>query len=229
MKTSRSTLQESLGLEAIISGRHLGAGLGIHYTSYGEEVDASAVFNTYSETYKNWFLVAVDTTVLVITDSVWNGSQMTYTGYNEVRTIQVLESETGTITTQELVRDQRKMYNKVSYIELPLLLDAHIGSGPWTLGLRGGPTLAMQISRQGALPLPGDAGYFTFDEETTRRWMPGYQARFYIHYKLSPQWALGIEPAIRGLVGNSLTSSGLDRRSHALGGLFSLNYLWRKK
>ncbi|MEX1132537.1 MAG: hypothetical protein WEC15_04865, partial [Flavobacteriales bacterium] len=117
--------------------------------------------------------------------------------------------------------------NRVSYVEIPLLLDAHLMQGRWSVGLRGGPTLGILTGRRGALPNSSNDGYTEFSDQAFRELMLGYTARAYIRYRWNAAWSIGLEPAIRGQLINSLDNGPLDRRSSAFGGMLSLSYRLR--
>ena len=214
------------GAEIMHMGRNIGLGTGLHYGSYAERLRAPAVERTTTSLQDHWFLAAIDTTVLVITDTL-PGNPASYTGTNVTTTIQVLMNSPDTVVTTQRVRDARDQVNRVSYLEIPLLLDAHLVQGRWSLGLRGGPTLGLLTSRRGAVPNATEDGYVNFTEQPFRELVLGYTARAYVHYRFNAAWSVGLGPVLRGLLSNSLGDGALERRNSALGAMMSLSYRLR--
>jgi hypothetical protein len=136
--------------------------------------------------------------------------------------VYVLAPDADTSSTTTLVREGRTLVNRVSYFEVPLLLDAHLVQGRWHLGLRGGPTVGLLSGRRGAAPI-GD-GYTDFGDMAFRQVLFGWTARAYLRYRFTAGWSLGVEPMLRGQFGNALQGDDLTRRSTAVGGLVSLSY-----
>jgi hypothetical protein len=215
------------GVEVMRSYRHFGWGTGVHYTSYGEFAEVDPEFITLSESFKYWYLTPVDTTVWIITDSVFNGESYTYLGYSESRTINTIESAYDTITTTEKLRDARRIQNRVSYFEIPLIADIHAGKGRWVFGLKGGPTIGKLVERNGALPNPDGSGYNELSSVGFQQWIPGYNIRAYVDYKIGMRWSLGVQGGKRGFFGNTLSGGPYTRNTDAWGGMISLSYMLR--
>lgn len=55
----------------------------------------------------------------------------------------------------------------------------------------------------------------------------GYSARAYVRYRFNAAWSVGIEPAVRGQLMNSLGSGDLVRKASAKGMMLSLSYRLR--
>ena len=217
------------GLEVMRQYRHFGWGTGLHYSTYGESFDVGPEYLTTSETNKYWFLTPVDTTIWIITDSVANGNGYTYIGYSEERTIQVLQSETETLTTTEQLRDARRIENTVSYFEIPVFADVHAGRGKWIVGLRGGPTLGKLVQRTGAMPNAEGTGYVDFGNTIFREFVPGYSLRAYVDYKIGLRWSVGLQAGRKGIFGNTLVNSPYTRNTSAWGGMVGVSYMFRSE
>lgn len=216
----------SIGAELMHMGKYLGLGAGLHYGSYTERLHAPAVDRSNMSFLDHWYLLAVDTTILAITDTL-PGTPPEYVGSPGPTTVNVLTQTTDTVIGQEHLRDARDQVNRVSYLEVPLLLDVHAVQGRWSLGLRGGPTLGLLTGRRGAVPNATGDGYLSFTEQPFRELVPGYTARAYVRYRFNAAWSVGIEPGMRGLLSNSLGEGTLVRRSSALGVMMSLSYRLR--
>jgi len=217
----------SVGAEFMRMGNNFGVGFGVHYGTYAERIAVGEVSNTQVDIDRFWYLRPVDTTILVISDTLFQGGSPYYVGESVTTTVNVLTQGFDTTTTTTQQRAARELYNRVSYMEIPLLLDAHLVQGRWSLGLRGGPTLGILTGRRGALPNSSNDGYTEFSDQAFRELMLGYTARAYIRYRWNAAWSIGLEPAIRGQVMNSLNDGPLDRRSSAFGGMLSLSYRLR--
>lgn len=226
--TGNISAERSVGIGAEIMhvGRSIGIGTGLYYGSYAERIRTDAVDVSTSALHHYWYLMAVDTTVLVITDTL-PGIPPSYTGTSMDTTLHILAQGTDTVISQQLLRDARNQVNRVSYLEVPLLLDAHVTQGRWMLGLRGGPTIGLLTGRRGSLPNNTDDGYLGFNDVAFREVVFGYTARAYVRYRFNAGWSLGLEPALRGQLLNSLGSGELERRSSAKGVMLSLTYRLR--
>lgn len=216
----------AFGAEIMHMGRNIGLGTGLYYGSYTERMQAPAIDRSTMSIQEHWFFTAIDTTVLVITDTL-PGNPASYLGTNVNTTIQVLMNSPDTVAGTQRVRDARDQVNRVSYVEIPLLIDAHLVQGRWSLGLRGGPTLGLLTGRRGAVPNATEDGYVNFTGQPFRELVPGYTARAYVRYRFNAAWSLGIEPGMRGLLSNSLGDGALERRNSALGVMMSLSYRLR--
>lgn len=224
--TVQGATSPSFAAELMHIGKHFGLGVGLHYGSYSERIHAAAIDRstlTYSD---HWHLLAVDTTILVITGTV-PGTPPTYTGHAVQTTVNVLVHGTDTLTGTTHLRDARDQVNHVSYLEVPLLLDLHVNQGRWRIGLRGGPTIGVLTGRRGSVPAPGNEGYISFTDQPFREVTFGYTARAYVRYRFNAAWSAGVEPAMRGQLLNSFGSGELDRRAAAQGLLISLTYQLR--
>lgn len=212
------------GVEAMHMGRNLGWGVGLHYGSYRERLAVPELSTTTTEVDRFWFLTPVDTNILVIADTVVVNGQTYFAGQTMPATINVLTSGTDTTITTTLRRVARQSSNRVSYLEVPLLLDAHLVQGRWNLGVRGGPTVGLLSGRRGSLPNSTNDGYIDLGEEAFREMVFGWTARAYVRYRFNAGWSVGVEPMLRGQFGNTLQRDDLTRRSSAIGGVVSLSY-----
>lgn len=215
------------GAELMHLGRNFGIGLGLHYGTYAERIQVNAVDRTTIERWNFWYLMPVDTTILIITDTVQQGGQVVYEGVNVNTTVNVLTQGTDSSATTVRVRDARQLVNRTSYLEVPLLFDAHLVQGRWSLGLRGGPTLGLLTGRTGSIPNSTNDGYTELGDQAFREVVFGWTARAYLRYRWNAAWSVGIEPAARGLFSNSLSEGDVQRRSSAFGGMISLSYRLR--
>ncbi len=215
-----------IGAEIMHVGRNIGIGTGLHYGSYAERIRTEAIDRITTDFNPYWYLMTVDTTVLVITDTL-PGMPPSYTGSSVDTTLHVLAQGTDTVVSQQHLRDARDQVNRVSYLEVPILLDAHVTQGRWMLGLRGGPTIGLLTGRRGSLPNSTADGYLGFNDVAFREVVFGYTARAYVRYRFNAGWSVGVEPALRGQLLNSIGSGELERRSSALGVMLSLTYRLR--
>lgn len=216
----------SAGAEVMHMGRNVGIGTGVHYSSYAERLLAPEQSLTELDVERFYFLTPVDTTVTLSTDTFSINGQLFHTIISVDTTINVLGVGYDTTTTVTVLRAAREQVNRVSYLEVPLLLDAHLTQGRWMFGLRGGPTLGVLTGRRGALPDPSQDGYMDLNDVQFRSLVFGYTARAYIRYRWNSAWSVGLEPALRGQFGNSLDGE-LKRRTMAFGALLSLTYRLR--
>lgn len=215
------------GAELMHLGRNIGLGVGLHYGTYAERIQVSAIDQTSIERWNFWYLTPVDTTLLVITDTVELGGQVVYEGVNVNTTVLVLAQGTDSTVTTTRVRNARELVNRTSYLEVPLLVDAHLVQGRWSMGLRGGPTVGLLTGRTGSIPNSTNDGYTELGDQAFREVVFGWTARAYLRYRWNAAWSIGIEPAMRGLFSNSLSEGDVQRRSSAFGGMISLSYRLR--
>lgn len=210
--------------EAVRLGRNFGYGFGLHYGTYADHLSTPEETRADQSYSRYWFLQNVDTTILIITGG---DSASGYTGINVNTTLQVLRSAYDTTTTVTVARTARTQLIRTSYVEVPLLLDAHLIQGRWSMGLRGGPTVGMLTARSGALPGNGEDGYADLSGMAVRQTVFGWTARAYVRYRFNSAWSLGIEPGARGQFTDAIDDQGARRRSNALGAMISLSYRLR--
>lgn len=213
----------ALGAELLRMGRNFGMGAGLHVSTYNERIRSDALDHRSLQIMPFWYLLPVDTVILVITDTL-AGQPPVYMGQSVATTVHVLAQGTDTLEQVQHLRDARDQVNRVAYWEVPLLLDAHLAQGRWSLGVRGGPTVGLLTGRRGALPYPGGEGYLDLREQPFRELVLGYGARAYLRYRFNAAWSIGVEPALRGQLSNGLTGTGLERRATAKGVMLSVGY-----
>ncbi|HRD53403.1 MAG TPA: hypothetical protein PKY96_12225, partial [Flavobacteriales bacterium] len=201
--TSTPERTPGYAVEAVRMGRNFGVGLGLHYGSYADRLATPEASRTEVAYSRYWFLQAVDTTLLIITGG---DSASGFTGINVPATVQVLRSAFDTTTTTTLIRAARTQLIRTSYVEMPILLDAHLVQGRWSIGVRGGPTIGMLTARSGALPGNGEGGYTDLGGMAVRQTIFGWTARAYVRYRFNSAWSIGIEPAARGQLSDGLAS-----------------------
>lgn len=213
------------GAELMHLGNNFGMGFGLHYGSYADRLSTPELSSSTTALQRYWYLANVDTTILFVTG--YDTVAMAYTGINVPTTIQVLQSAYDTVTTRSLLRAASERVNRTSYVELPLLFDAHLVQGRWSIGLRGGPSLGLLTTRSGSIPRDMDEGSVSLNEVTMRRFMLGWTARAYVRYRFNSAWSVGLEPTMRGQLLDGLDDHGTTRRSSAIGGMLSLSYRLR--
>lgn len=222
-----SIAQESswgAGAELMHMGRNFGVGTGLHYGTYADRLSTPEVSNTVTTIEHFWYLANVDTTILLITGGDSLGG---YTGISIPATVQVIQSGYDTTSISTLLRRASERVNRTSYIEVPLLMDAHVVQGRWSLGVRGGPTLGLLTTRSGSIPREGDEAYADLNDVTMRQYVFGWTARVYVRYRFNSAWSVGIEPSARGQLFDGLNDLGITRRSSAFGAMLSLSYRLR--
>lgn len=220
--TAAPELTPAFGAELMHMGRNLGFGVGLHHATYADRLTVPEERTTAFEVNRTWFLQTVDTTVLIITggDPI-NG----YTGINVPITTQVLLFSFDTAVTVS-VRPAREHLVRTSYLELPLLLDAHLVQGRWSFGVRGGPSIGLLTARSGSLPSEGESPAQVRDS-AVRQWSVGWMARAYVRYRFNSAWSVGIEPMMRGQLIDTIDGPVVTRRSNAYGVLLGLGYRLR--
>jgi hypothetical protein len=220
-------MSPGFGVELMHLGRNIGLGVGLHYGTHAERIQVPAIDSTSIERWSYWYLMPVDTTILIITDTVQQGGQTVYEGASITTTVNVLTLGEDSTATTTRVRDARDPVNRTSYLEVPLLFDAHLVQGRWSMGLRGGPTVGLLTGRTGSIPNTTNDGYIELGDQAFREVLFGWTARAYLRYRWNAAWSIGIEPAMRGLFSNSLSEGDVQRRSSAFGGMISLSYRLR--
>ncbi|MBK9176985.1 MAG: hypothetical protein IPM46_11770 [Flavobacteriales bacterium] len=220
--TTTPELGPAFGAELMRMGRNVGFGFGLHHSTYADRLTVPEQRTTAFEVNRTWFLQTVDTTVLIITggDPI-NG----YTGINVPITTQVLLFSFDTAVTVS-VRTAREHVVRTSYLELPLLLDAHLVQGRWSFGVRGGPSIGLLTTRSGTFPSEGESPAQVRDSDV-RQWSVGWMARAYVRYRFNSAWSVGIEPMMRGQLIDAIDGPVVTRRSDAYGVLLGLGYRLR--
>jgi len=211
------------GVELMHHGAHFGIGAGLHFSTYAERMDARELADTHTALVDHYSTQAIDTSLMVANGTVWiNGQQ--YWATQQVDTvILVLVTTTTEETTTTVRRNALARQNRTSWLEIPLLLDAHTAMGRWSFGLRGGPTLGIVQGRRGLLPTTN--GYTDLRDEAFRELVLGWTAQGYVRYRITSAWSVGFGPAARGQLLNSLNSDDLVRRSMAWGGTLGISCL----
>lgn len=82
------------------------------------------------------------TTVLYVLGNVRRNGQTFYVTESRDTTI-ISRAQNKHVDHTWKLNDALHVVNRVSYLEIPLLMDAHLVQGPWALGLRGGPTIGV--------------------------------------------------------------------------------------
>ncbi len=222
-----SVTTPTFGAEMMRLGRNTGIGFGVHYTCYKERFNSEDRFRTDVEYRNSYFLDYIDTTVTIVVGIDTTGGDTAYLTQQVTTTVTVLDSSTDTISTSTRTAEGRSHVNSVCYLEIPVLLDAHLTQGPWIVGVRGGPYFGLLTGRRGALPNAAWTEYTDLADQPFSALMLGYTARAYVRYRFNAAWSIGIEPSYRGQLLNAFSSGDIARRSHAAGVLLSLNYSLR--
>jgi hypothetical protein len=224
VKGERTT---GFGAELMHMGRHIGLGLGVHYGSYAERITAKRVEQETNIAFDSTFWDPVDTTILVVLGTTIIDGQSYYIIDSRDTIIHVLRISAVERLETLVRRSAMERLNTWSYLELPLLFDAHTRKGRWLFGLRGGPSLCVLQGRRGVLPNAGLDGYTELEDEAYKELSIGYQARCYMRYQFHEAWSLGLEPTLRGQLPATIGDAGLTRRAMAVGGQFSVTYRLR--
>jgi len=208
-------------------GRNFGMGSGLHYSTYQEDLHIAERSLTTTVIQDSNYFESFDTTILYVLGNVIIDGEQYYVTESRDTTIDVLVLGTTSSSTTRKLIDARDVSNRVSYVEVPLLLDAHVVQGAWAIGLRGGPTVGLLNGRRGAIPNASFDGYTDFATEQFRSPVLGLTARAYLRYRFVNGWSVGVEPTWRGHFGNALNSGDLTRRSSAVGAMISVSYRLR--
>lgn len=210
------------GIELMRQGEHFGFGAGLHYSTYAENIRASALTDEQRDWVTSYHLNAIDTSILIVNGSVWLNGQQYYATHMHDTTINVLVRTESEVVTRNERRSALSRSNRTSYLEVPLLFEAHVRRGSWSFALRGGPMLGILYGRRGQLP--GTAGYTSLEEEAFSELVLGYTAQGHVRYHFGAQWSVGVGPAVRGQLLNTMQGDALQRRSTGTGGVISIGY-----
>ena len=217
-----SARTSAFGGEVMRQGRSFGYGAGLHYTSYVEQLESEQL----QEETRRWItahhLNAVDTTILVVNGTVWLNGQQYYVTQSVDTTLHVLVTNTAEEVRTDVRRNALDRRNRVNYLEIPLLLEAHQRWGQWSLGVRGGPTLGILQGRRGALPTTN--GYTDLASETFNDLVIGWGLQGHVRYHCGTNWSVALGPSLRGQWQNSVHIADLQRRSQATGIILSVSY-----
>jgi hypothetical protein len=213
------------GAELMHMGTHFGVGGGLHYSTYAEHLAAQELTDATSHLVFVHELQSIDTSIMVVNGTVWINGQQYYSTFLQDTTFLVLVTTTSQETVTTVRRNALARNNRTSYLEIPLLFDAHANAGRWGFGIRGGPMLAVLQGRRGVLP--GTTGYTDLADAAFQDLLLGWTAQGYVRYRLAESWSIGVGPAARGQLLNSMQGDALVRRSTAWGGRFSISYQLR--
>lgn len=217
----------AFGGEVMHMGRNFGIGSGIHYSTYQEDLHIAERSLTTTVIQDSNYFQPFQTTILYVIGNVMIDGEQYFVTESRDTTLNVLVLGTTSLTTTRKLIDARDVTNRVSYLEIPLLLDAHLVQGAWALGVRGGPTIGLLNGRRGAVPNAAFDGYTNLATKQFRAPVFGFTARAYLRYRCVNGWSVGVEPTWRGHFGNVLDSADLTRKSSALGGMISVSYRLR--
>ena len=205
------------GVEVMRMGRHVGFGTGLHKACFGDEAVAQDRTVYGSELKTVFFLSPVDTIVTTVVDTIVQGGITYYVTGQMDTTLLVLDSMVDTLTTSETIAGFQRT-ERLCVVEVPLLVDLHTRVGRWSLGVRGGPTVGM-ITGANLVRTDGEGSW---EREAFSSPTFGYTARGYVRYAITPQLALGVEPALRGLLNDPSPGLGLRPMSYGVVGSLSL-------
>lgn len=210
------------GAELMRQGEHFGLGLGLHYTTYAERIEAQSLKDEFRSTVTNYHLQSIDTTLMIVNGSVWINGQQYYVTHMLDTTLHVLVGTEREVVSTTVRRNALTRSNRTNYLEIPLLFDAHLRRGTWSFALRGGPALGILQGRRGSLPTT--SGYTELGEEAFSELVLGYTLQGHVRYHLGDLWSVGVGPAFRGQLTNSFQGEELHRRASAAGAVISVGY-----
>ncbi len=225
---SRGRWTAMYGAEVMRMGDHFGFGSGLHYSTYEEDLvlDERSLITT--ELRDSNYFESFDTTLLYVIGNVIIDGQEWYVTETVDTTITYLVTTTGSFLVNRRLSDALTARNRVSYLELPLLIDGHLTRGPWTIGLRGGPTIGVVSGRRGTVPNAGYDDYEPYADKAFRSPVLGVTGRAYIRYAFSNGWGIGVEPTFRRHFGNAFGVGDLVRTNSSIGGMVSVTYRMRR-
>lgn len=215
------------GAELMHMGRNFGLGVGLHYTTYAEQLKIAERTATETITLDSNYFEPTPMMLLIVTDVIVINGVTYYVTETLDTVINVLVRSTMTTTQNRVVTPARDQTNRVSYFELPVLFDAHLVQGPWSLGIRGGPMVGFLTTRRGVVPNAAMDGYTDFSDQRFTEVVFGYTARAYVRYRFNDAWSVGLEPGVKGHLMNGLAEGDLSRRTTAWGGMLSVSYRLR--
>ena len=223
----RGGLGMTFGAEAMHMGEKFGWGTGLHYASYTEHLDRSEIVTETTELKNTYSLTTVDTTVIGVVDTIMQGGVTYYVTEWIDTTVMVLDTQVDTIVHRDVGLEARTRTNVIGYLEIPVLFDVHGGHGPWSFGLRAGPTVGLLIGRRGELPNTSQDGYTDLRDQQFRDLMIGMMVRGYVRYRFAPHWSIGLAPMYRALLLDTYAGDPRSRKVSSLGGVLSLSYRLR--
>lgn len=220
--TATARRSYAYGIELMRQGGRFGFGAGLHYTTYAEDIRSTALTDEQRAWVTSYHINAIDTSILIVNGSVWiNGQQYHVTQMRDTTINVLVRTENEVVTTYER-RAALARSNRTNYLEVPLLFEAHLHCGNWSLAARGGPMLGILQGRRGQLP--GASGYTSLEEEAFSELVLGYTVQGHVRYHFSKQWSIGVGPAIRGQLLNTMQGDAIHRRSTGTGGVLSIGY-----
>lgn len=225
---SRGRWTTAYGAEAMRMGKHFGIGSGLHYSTYEEDLVLDERRLITTELRDSNYFESFDTTLLFVIGNVIINGQQWYVTETVDTTITYLVTSTGSFLANRRLSDALSARNRVSYLEMPLLLDVHVTQGPWTLGLRGGPTIGVVSGRRGTVPNAGYDGYEPYADKAFRSPLLGVTGRAYIRYAFTNSWGIGVEPTFRRHFSNAFGVGDLVRTNSSIGGMVSVTYRMRR-
>lgn len=214
----------SLGLEWMHMRENWGYGLGLHSVRYAEKLNLDEQTSPHTELFYTHTFNPVDTTVLIVIDTVVVDSITYYVTQGVNTTIYVMDTQVDSTTTTIVTREALERTNRVSYLEIPLLGDVHTGGARWRLGLRAGPTFGIMTARQGALPVGPGGSLVALEDQPLTSLTIGYVARPYLRYMTPKGWSFGLEPCFRGQLFDTHEGEDLSRRSSAMGLMLGVGF-----
>lgn len=220
----RGAWTPQIGVEGMWTRGNFGIGTGVHHSSYQEHLDLAEERLTTTTLQDSSYFVSFDTTLLYVLGNVVIAGQTWFVTETRDTTIQKLMTTTITNTIERTTRTAYTGTHRVSYVEIPLLFDAHLAQGGWHFGVRGGPTVGLLTGRRGLLPGKGAADAVVYGERTFREMIFGATARMYVSRRFANGWSIGAGPSWRTQFGNALQGEAYTRRNAALGAYFSVSY-----
>ena len=165
-------------------------------------------------------------TVIFFQDSVWVLDTNQVGSWNYFQNSDTIQDTT--ITTVQVPAERSSIV--LSYLRVPLFVAYRRELGNFHLGLDFGPTLNIMTSQKGVYPNQALDANATIPTEQFRSLSLGYMLRPVIHYALSDQLSIGIEPYIFGSF-QGTTKEGVlsDQRVNSYGVAFGVNYALSKE
>lgn len=214
----------SFGLEWMRQHARFGYGTGLNYSTYSERVLQQEAYGTATQYNYLHSFVQVDTSVTAVIDTVVQDGQVYYVTEQVPISVLVLETTVDTQTTSTRTREAVDQYNRVSYLEVPLLGEAHWSSGHWRIGVQAGPLICFRTTERGSLPYGPADGFVDLSDQPLREVLFGYTARAYVRWLPGDRFSLGVAPGLRGQLGNAYSGGDLSRSSMGFGGAFQVAY-----
>lgn len=205
-------------------------GSGLNYYQMGENAKYSAfeTVNSRSEPYR--FYKYIDTGYLEYTswDTAFlsNMQQTVYTGYRWVDKDSVAQYAERTVydTTRT---EAREANNRLSYIEIPILIGYQVPLGKWSLGGDVGTGFNFLVNAQGLYPDIEQAKYSPLERSDYRLLNYTFVSNLSVGRQLGQHWTLYGNLRFRNQLGSAQKpNEAIAARYRSVGFQFRLNYVF---